>query len=179
MNASKSKNNPQDAVEQQQNSSRRTFLTRLWAGLGFLALVELIAVGTAFLRRDKAGPAARDHDSIVDCGSVDQYQPGTVTAFIRGRFYLARLQDGGFLAISRQCTHLGCTVPWVETEKRFACPCHASAFDITGQVINAPAPRALDIFSLSIQNNRIAVDAGRPMRRSGYEKAQVIYPKRS
>ena len=177
MNTSKNKNKPQEAAEQQK-SSRRTFLSRLWVGLGFLALVELIVVGTAFFRRGKSGPAARDGDNIVECGSVDQYQSGTVTAFIRGRFYLARLEDGGFLAISRQCTHLGCTVPWVEAERRFACPCHASAFDITGQVINAPAPRALDLFSLSIQNNRIVVDAGRPMRRSEYQKAQVIYPKR-
>ena len=40
------------------------------------------------------------------------------------------LEDGGFLALHRQCTHLGCTVPWVPARQAFVCPCHASAFDI-------------------------------------------------
>ena len=60
-----------------------------------------------------------------------------------------RLDDGGLLALSCKCTHLGCTVPWVEKEKKFLCPCHASAFDITGNVINSPAARALDTFPVS------------------------------
>lgn len=161
----------------QKETSRRTFLTRLWAGLGLLALVELVAVGAAFLRRGKAERASRKGDAAVTCGPADNFQPGTVTAFVRGRFYLARLNDGGFMAISRQCTHLGCTVPWVEEEKRFACPCHASAFDITGQVINAPASRALDIYALTIENNIVAVDTREPIRRSGFNKEQVVYPK--
>ena len=28
-------------------------------------------------------------------------------------------------------------------EQRFICPCHSSAFDIRGDVVNPPAPRAL------------------------------------
>ncbi len=87
-----------------------------------------------------------------------------------------RLGDGGFLALSCKCTHLGCTVPWVEKEKRFLCPCHASAFDITGNVISAPAPRALDIFTVSIENNIVKVDTGRRIKRSGFDSKQVVYP---
>jgi cytochrome b6-f complex iron-sulfur subunit len=147
--------------------------------LGLLALLELFAVGITFLRRGKVERASRSGDAIVTCGSVDTFQPGTVTAFVRGRFYLARLNDGGFMAISRQCTHLGCTVPWVEEEKRFACPCHASAFDITGQVINAPAPRALDLYGVAIENNIVVVDLQRPVRRIEFNKEQVVYPEPS
>ena len=47
---------------------------------------------------------------------------GTVSAFPAGQFYLVRLKDGGFLALHRECTHLGCTVPWVAERARFACP---------------------------------------------------------
>lgn len=158
-------------------TSRRTFLTRLWAGLGLLALVELVAVGAAFLRREKAERASPNGDTTVTCGPAENFPPGSVTAFVGGRFYLARLNDGGFLAISRQCTHLGCTVPWVEEENRFACPCHASAFDITGQVVNAPASRALDIYALTIENNIVAVDTKEPIQRSEFNKEQVVYPK--
>jgi cytochrome b6-f complex iron-sulfur subunit len=106
---------------------------------------------------------------------VDDFEPGSVTAFIRGHFYLTRLEDGGFLAVSRKCTHLGCTVPWDSDQKRFVCPCHASAFDITGEVISPPAPRALDLYPVEIENKMVSVDTGRSIRRSGYEASQVKY----
>ena len=88
-----------------------------------------------------------------------------------------RLEDGGFLAISRKCTHLGCTVPWVEEDKRFACPCHGSTFDITGNVIQAPAPRALDLFPVTIENNVVKVNTGKRIKRSAFRASQVTYPR--
>lgn len=114
---------------------------------------------------------------MLNCGPVENFPPGSVTAFVRGRFYMARLADGGFLAISRQCTHLGCTVPWIEKEKRFACPCHASAFDITGQVINTPAQRALDLYPVFIENGIISVETQQTIRRNEFKKEQAVYPK--
>jgi cytochrome b6-f complex iron-sulfur subunit len=154
-------------------------LSRLWALLGVLALIELITVGLFFFRRRNPKEISNKGTTMLTCGPVDSFLPGTVTAFVRGRFYLARLADGGFLAISRQCTHLGCTVPWVEEESRFACPCHASVFDITGNVINAPANRALNIYPLSIENNTVAVDVQHSIKRSGFKKEQVVYPEAS
>jgi len=95
-----------------------------------------------------------------------------------GRFYLVRLADGGFLALSRKCTHLGCTVPWIAKENQFACPCHASAFDMAGDVISPPAPRALDMYAVSIENNTVQVDTGKPIKRSELKAEQVVYPKK-
>ena len=87
---------------------------------------------------------------IIPAGQADSFAVGSVTPFTQGRFYLVHLSDGGFLALYRKCTHLGCAVPWEPAEGRFVCPCHASAFEIDGQVINAPAPRPLDRFAVSI-----------------------------
>ena len=88
------------------------------------------------------------------------------------------MEDGGFLALSRKCTHLGCTVPWLEKEKRFSCPCHGSAFDIRGEVISPPAPRALDLYPVFIENNIVKVDTGKRMKRKGFEAKQLVYPKK-
>ncbi|MGD9302556.1 MAG: Rieske (2Fe-2S) protein, partial [Desulfobacterales bacterium] len=115
---------------------------------------------------------------VIAGGPFDKFAPNTVTAFVRGRFYLARLKDGGFLALSSKCTHLGCTLPWVEKENKFVCPCHASAFDITGNVINAPAPRALDIYAMDIENDIVKVDTGKRLKRSEFQEEQVTYPKK-
>ena len=158
--------------------SRRSFLNKLWIFLGFVALAEFIAVAVAFLRPGKLKALKDGDDTVIIGGSVDKFEPNTVTAFVRGRFYLARLKDGGFLALSSKCTHLGCTLPWVEKENKFVCPCHASAFDITGNVITAPAPRALDIYAVNIENDIVKVDTGKRLKRGEFRTEQVTYPKR-
>ncbi len=158
--------------------SRRSFLTKLWIGLGVFALAEFVGVIFAFLRPRKPKVVEKNLDAIITAGAVDKFAPNSVTAFVRGRFYLSRLEDGGFLALSRKCTHLGCTVPWIEEEKKFACPCHASTFDITGNVINSPAPRALDIYPVFIENNIVKVDTGKSIKRSEFRAEQATYPKK-
>jgi cytochrome b6-f complex iron-sulfur subunit len=158
--------------------TRRSFLNILWLILGGVALAEFVAVAFSFLRPRKLKVRGEDTDSIITAGAVGRFEPNSVTAFVRGKFYLARLEDGGFLALSRTCTHLGCSVPWVEKEMKFACPCHGSTFDITGNVIEAPAPRALDIYPIAIENNIIKVDTRKPIKRSTFQVEQVIYPKK-
>ena len=158
--------------------SRRSFLTKLWFGLGFVALAEFIAVAFAFFRPGKPRTRNENDGTIVTAGAVNSFATESVTAFVRGRFYLTRLADGGFLALSRKCTHLGCTVPWIEQEKKFACPCHASAFDITGSVISPPAPRALDLFAVTIENDFVKVNTGKPVKRADFTAEQVVYSKK-
>ena len=155
--------------------SRRSFLNILWAALGLAALAEFLWLAFSFLWPAKPGGESQAN-TVVPAGSLASFEPGTVTAFQRGEFYLVRLDDGGLLALSCKCTHLGCTVPWVEKEKKFLCPCHASAFDITGNVINSPAARALDTFPVAIENNIVKVDTGKRIKRSGFEPKQVVYP---
>ena len=92
-----------------------------------------------------------------------------------GRFYLARQQDGGFIALSLRCTHLGCSVSWEENKKRFICPCHSSAFDISGEVLNPPAARALDFYPVLIENGVVKVDIGTLKERKSARKEQFIY----
>jgi cytochrome b6-f complex iron-sulfur subunit len=146
---------------------------RLWKGLGILAGLELAAVAVAFLapRKDAAGRGA----GLVVAGPVAEFTPASVRPFPAGRFYLVRLADGGFLALSSKCTHLGCTVPWNEAAKTFPCPCHASTFDLRGEVLSPPAPRALDLFPVVIEGGIVKVDTARRVERSRFEPSQVTY----
>ncbi len=157
------------------DKSRRSFLSKLWLLLGVALLVELIWVLVSFLRPRKP-KAETDAQNTIIAGPIDRFEPGSVTAFPQGKFYLARLEGGGFLALSRVCTHLGCTVPWVPDQNRFICPCHASSFDITGNVINPPAPRALDLFQIEIENNIVKVFLDRTVKRKRYRDDQVTKP---
>ncbi len=154
-------------------SSRRRLLSWLWGALGLAVLGELTWVGISFLRPRRR--AASGDGSIFVVGPVADFDPGTVTAFPAGKFYLARLADGGFLALDRTCTHLGCTVPWIADQGRFNCPCHASSFDITGAVLGPPATRPLDLYPVRIENEIVKVDLRQPVRRSEYRPSQVVY----
>jgi len=156
--------------------SRRRFFNVFWTALGLAALVELFWVAISFLRPTGSRTEDSKAGAVVQAGMVESFATGTVTAFQRGQFYLVRMDNGGMLALSCKCTHLGCTVPWVEKEKKFLCPCHASAFDITGSVISTPAPRALDMFQVTIENHVVKVDTSKRIRRSGYESEQLIFP---
>ncbi len=149
---------------------RRQLLTRIWTALGLAALAETAWVTASFLR-----PKARDAatSALVVAGRLEQFEPGSVTAFPGGRFYLTRLKDGGFMALHRECTHLGCTVPWDAATQRFACPCHASAFDITGQVTGPPAPRPLDYYVVRVENGLVKVDTRRRLTRQAFDPSQV------
>jgi len=157
--------------------SRRSFLSKLWIVLGTLTFAELVVMVIAFFRPRKPRATAAEQDAIVVAGTVDNFEPGTVSAFVRGKFYLARLEDGVFLAMSRTCTHLSCTVPWVSGENKFICPCHSSEFDIRGEVINPPAPRALDLYPVTIENKVLKVDTSKLTKRSEFSTEQVSYPK--
>jgi cytochrome b6-f complex iron-sulfur subunit len=152
--------------------TRRRFLGRVWLALGGVALVEYGWLAFEFLR---PRGAVEETLPILSAGPLDAFEPGTVTAFPSGKFYLVRLDDGGFLALSRTCTHLGCTVPWVEEEGRFLCPCHASAFDRRGVVEKPPAPRPLDAYPVRIENGIVKVDLGRKLRRDAFAPDQVTY----
>ncbi len=162
-----------------EKQTRRSFLNKLWLLLGTLTFAEIFAVVLGFFRPQKPQTDEQDSNTLVIAGRVEQFEPGTVTAFVSGKFYLARLEDGGFLAMSRRCTHLSCTVPWVSSENKFICPCHSSEFDIRGNVSQAPAPRALDLYPIDIRNNIVQVDTARPKKRSVFSSEQVTYPKQA
>ena len=166
---------PNPTKSGEQNAPRRNFLKTAWTLLGLVAVGELLWIILGFLKPGIKASRGEKGNMLIKAGHVDDFPVGSVTAFVRGRFYLSRLEDGGFLAISRKCTHLGCTIPWMDNEKKFICPCHASAFDIAGDVISPPAPRPLDIHPISIDNGIITVNAGQTIRRKTADTSLRVY----
>ena len=161
-----------NSTPQSKSLSRRDFGKLALGALGGLAVIEAAIVGLGY-----AAPRVGEGQfgSVITCGQVTEFPNGSVTPFNEGRFYLVRLQDGGFLALYRKCTHLGCAVPWDATKSMFVCPCHASEFDNTGALKNPPAPRPLDLFKVVIDGGSVKVDTGNPIQRDHYDPSQVVY----
>ena len=152
--------------------TRRDFLNILWLGLGGAVTLEMGELTLAYVQPRLA---EGEFGSIISVGMVGEFPPGSVTHIPNGRFYLSRLQDGGFLAIYQRCTHLGCNVPWDQVQGKFVCPCHNSQFTVDGEVLNPPAPRPLDLFAITIEDGMIKVDTGHLIERDRYDPSQVVY----
>jgi cytochrome b6-f complex iron-sulfur subunit len=74
-----------------------------------------------------------------------------------------------------RCTHLGCTISWEADKNHFFCPCHASSFDTYGDVQNPPAPRALDLLAIIIEDGQVLVDTGSITQRDRFTTDQLTY----
>jgi cytochrome b6-f complex iron-sulfur subunit len=149
--------------------SRRQFLAAVW-GAALAVLSGQAALGLwKFL---KPVAQAGGFGGRIRAGRVEEFLPGTVSHISAGRFFLSRL-DGGMLAMWHRCTHLGCTVPWLEAEGRFNCPCHGSIFNTRGEVLAGPAPRPLDLFPIEIVEGEVWVDTSRPTERARFDSSQI------
>jgi cytochrome b6-f complex iron-sulfur subunit len=159
-----------DHVQQTKGGvTRRQFLGFAW-GASLLAFGgEMAAALIKFIQP----VSTSGFGGVVRAGKVDEFAVGSINLIKAGRFFLHRMDDGSFIAYWQKCTHLGCSVPWVESEKQFHCPCHGSLFNKKGEVTGGPAPRPMDIFPVKIQNGEVFVDTGNPVVRSSFDASQT------
>ena len=96
---------------------------------------------------------------VVACVTAILYHesPATTTYVAAGRFWLTR-SEGKLFALTQNCPHLGCRLPYCEGSGRFECPCHGSQFNLGGEWISGPSPRGIDRFALSVDEGRVVVD---------------------
>ena len=134
--------------------SRRDFLKLSYRTL--LALGAVIGVGGLiryFSFEPDQGPP-----SEFDLGDAGNFPSGSRT--LRSEIPAVIFnKDGVITAISLTCTHLGCTI---EENKDggtgFKCPCHGSAFDEEGKVVNGPAQKPLKSLRVEITSeNKLIV----------------------
>ncbi len=160
-------------AKSQQKLNRREFLGWMW-GASLVGLFGQAAAALLQFFKPRVKPG--DFGGEVVAGTLEEFQPGTMSYVRQGRFFVSRLEDGGVLALWQRCTHLGCTVPWREDEGQFHCPCHSSLFNTKGEVTGGPAPRPLDIFPVKLQDGNLVVDTSRPTERQAFDSSQAFYP---
>ena len=147
--------------------NRRSFIKK--------ATLGIVSIEAGYLTYDalQNKTAEDSNKNLYRAGKLNAFHKNKMYPFNSGKFYISVLEDGGMLAISIICTHLGCIVQ--ANNNGFQCPCHASAFDKHGEVLSPPATRALDIFPISIDKGEILVDIHQPIRRKAFDKSQLTY----
>lgn len=115
---------------------RRDFLG-LAAGLSSAAALLFAVLGMARLPKAAVLPSPSRKFRVT---LPESLAPGE--AFVPPGRSVALFREGDEVwAISRVCTHLGCTLK--PAEDGFHCPCHGSRFALDGTVTKGPAPKAL------------------------------------
>lgn len=67
----------------------------------------------------------------------------------------------GVVALHQKCPHLGCRVPDCRESQWFECPCHRSKYNQIGERRGGPAPRGMDRFAISLnEDGDVIVDTG-------------------
>jgi len=141
---------------------RRGFIKRLWIAIGIIAGVELIAIIYNFLK-----PVPKKDSTTLtqffEAGKANSFKSNSITSFRNRNFFLCRLENGDFIALSSKCTHLGCAL-MANTEKNLLeCPCHSSMFNIQGEVLRSPATKHLDRLDVIIENDLVKVNLASPI----------------
>ncbi len=149
--------------------TRRKFFSRFFYSL------LILQIGYLFIRVLKPGKSMSTQKPLYEAGQLSFFEKGRVYPFSSEDFFLYCLDDGGFLALSSRCTHLGCTVQYQAGRGLFECPCHASAFNKNGNVLSPPATRALDCFPIKIEDQKVWIDTNTPIRRNHSDSSHITY----
>lgn len=135
-------------------SGRRDFVCRLGAACTALAAVRCGGSGGS-----PTGPL-----SPPDAAPVVLRLPlpavGATVGATAGNLALAitRVSTTTVVAVSRTCTHEGCTILLPEASgQTLDCPCHGSRFTTAGAVVMGPAERALPAFPARIEGSEVVV----------------------
>ncbi len=136
-------------------SSRRSFTRNAALGAVGIVVAQIAGGFVWLLWPNKTG--AFGGKITIGADSVPAVN-GTPFRWVPGKFFVVHTEDG-VEALYWKCVHLGCTVPWIEGEGQFHCPCHGSIYEYNGSRVAGPAPRALDAMPVAVDDTgNITVD---------------------
>jgi len=87
---------------------------------------------------------------------AERVMPGSFLYFdypkVNNPAVLLRTMDGQYLAYSRKCAHLGCSVDYDTSARCLRCPCHRGVYDSrNGYVMYGPPTKPLDQIVLQMR----------------------------
>jgi Rieske Fe-S protein len=134
-----------------------------WLKIGNIAKVKVDDVGTQFKYKRTVKEAYMPESAIEKNAWVVKATPAVLEKVYQGKDLDFRdaggksiwtnKKDVPYLAFSGKCPHLGCAFKWRNHKLPgpvFLCPCHLSIYDASGQVLDGPAPRPLDLMPIQV-----------------------------
>lgn len=97
---------------------------------------------------DDAGATGADSAALA---KLDQVPVGS--GVVVGDVVLTQKAAGDVEAFSTKCPHRGCAVG--VNGAKLSCPCHHSAFDLSGELVNGPATRGLTPVAVRVEGENV------------------------
>jgi cytochrome b6-f complex iron-sulfur subunit len=137
-------------------TTRRAFLTNL--SRAFLGLWALGGAGVvaAYMKAPERGEGS---GRLVRIGTLDELRIGEARLVRHGvtPFFVIRTNETQVLALSAVCTHVRCILNYDRERRTIVCPCHDGRFDLSGNVLSGPPPRALPTYEVSLRAGEVFV----------------------
>jgi len=149
--------------------SRKSFLS--WLSIGWIAFAAATGGFFTAMIRFLFPNVLFEPPQSFKIGFPEDFESGKVDLRFKKKYNVWIVRDEEkIIALSTVCTHLGCTPNWLETERKFKCPCHGSGFRSSGVNFEGPAPRPLERFKISLADDgQIIVDKTKSFK---YEKGE-------
>ena len=74
-----------------------------------------------------------------------------------GNIIVIRSGENSYIALSKICTHEGCTVTYNHANSQLPCDCHGSVFSSSGAVVNGPAQSNLKTYSVKKEGDILTI----------------------
>ncbi|HPT30354.1 MAG TPA: Rieske (2Fe-2S) protein [Prolixibacteraceae bacterium] len=139
---------------------RKDFLRKFVFGTGLL--IAAPAVFNACSKEDDNPDDGgnnnnnNSNDILVDLTKTEFAALKTVGGYAyTGNIIVIKSGESQYIALSKLCTHEGCTVNYSGTQ--VVCPCHNSKFDTSGSVLQGPATAALKKYTVVVEGNTLKI----------------------
>lgn len=137
--------------------NRRQFLQVL--SKAFLSLWAIGGAGAlaGYLKAPERSEASSER--TVRIGLLEEMRIGEARMVRHGMtpFYVIRMDADRVIAMSAVCTHVRCILNYDHERRGLVCPCHDGRFDLNGNVISGPPPRALPTYEVSVRAGEVFV----------------------
>ena len=149
--------------------NRKSFLS--WLSIGWLAFAAATGGFFTAMIRFLFPNVLFEPPQSFKIGFPNDFETGKVDLRFKKSHSVWIVRDEEkIIALSTVCTHLGCTPNWLETDRKFKCPCHGSGFRSSGVNFEGPAPRPLERYKIILANDgQILVDKTKKFK---YEKGE-------
>ena len=128
---------------------RRDAISKLVISAG-----TLVVLPSAFVSCEKNDPDPdnnnNNNDLTIDLSKAENNALNSDGGFIiSGSIIIINTGSLSFVALSKVCTHNGCSVSYNAANDNLPCPCHGSVFATNGSVITGPTSTSLRTYSVS------------------------------
>ena len=137
---------------------RKDFIKRFTVGGSVLLISPAFLASCSDENDEIINNPDGNNDIVIDLNASSSSELNSVGGYIySGNIIIIRATESQYIALSKICTHEGCTVKYGANSNEIFCDCHGSTFTTSGVVTNGPAPTNLKKYNVNVDGNSLII----------------------